>query len=609
MAGRVPPRPGVYLMKNSQGQVIYIGKAAVLPSRLRQYFQAQERHAPKVRAMVRQVADFEFITTANALEALILEANLIKQHSPRYNVRLKDDKNYPFIKVSLDEPFPRLLVVRRRNRDKARYFGPYADVTAMRETLNILRRFCALRTCRKPLALGKSERPCLNHHLGRCLGPCTGQISPEEYHRAVDEACLFLEGRQDRLLPELRRRMKEASEELAFERAAALRDQIAALERVLERQKVVAQSFAEQDLFALAQQQGERALAVVQLFQVRRGKLVGSSRFLIEEGLERGSSEILSAFLAQYYLEAGSVPREVLVGEELPDQETLAAYLSERRGGPVEVRVPKRGNARQLLVMVQENAETALAEELARLAGEETLREGAAAALAEALGLAGPPRRIECYDISHTQGTETVGSLVVFEDGRPKSSEYRRFRLRTITGPDDFASLREVIRRRFQRARREAGEGRERFARRPDLIIIDGGKGQLNAVRQEMQLLGVGEVPTVGLAKEEEHLFRPGQSEPVILPADSPALHLVQHLRDEAHRFAVSYHRELRQKRARGSLLDEIPGIGPQRKRALLKRFGSVAGIREAQVEELAEVPGISRPLAESIWQALHQET
>ncbi|MDI6870122.1 MAG: excinuclease ABC subunit UvrC [Bacillota bacterium] len=607
LAGRVPAKPGVYLMKDAQGRVIYVGKAAVLPHRLRQYFQAPARLTPRTRAMLRQVADFEYIVTSNAVEALILEANLIKEHTPRYNVRLKDDKAYPFVRVSLDEPFPRLQVVRRRAKDGGRYFGPYADVGAMREALAILRRFFPVRSCRKPLLPGKpAERPCLNYHLGRCLGPCTGEVSPEEYRRAVEEACLFLEGRHDRLVPELRRRMAEAASTLEFERAARLRDQINVLERATERQAVVAPSSVEQDLVALAQAEGKRALAVVQVFQVRRGKLTGRAHFLLEEGLEREPGEILAAFLAQHYLEAGSVPREVLVGEELPEPELLAEYLSERRGGPVVVRVPRRGNARKLLAMAKENAETALSEELTRLAGEEALRAGAAMALAEALGLPDPPRRIECYDVSHTQGAETVGSLVVFEDGRPKASDYRRFRIHSVDGPDDCRSLREVIRRRFQRARQETAAGRERFARRPDLIVVDGGKGQLSAVREEMRLLGVDDIPTVGLAKEEEHLFRVGQSEPVILPAGSPALHLVQHLRDEAHRFAVSYHRDLRQKQVRGSVLDEVPGIGPRRKRELLRRFGSVAGLRRAGVEELSAVPGISRALAEKIWQTLH---
>lgn len=607
--GRVPAKPGVYLMKNGQGQVIYVGKAAVLPHRLRQYFQAAERHVPRTRAMVKQVADFEFIVTGNAVEALILEANLIKEYAPRYNVRLKDDKAYPFVKVSLEEPFPRLHVVRRRAKDGSRYFGPYTEVKALRETLDTLRRFFPLRTCKKALLpAGRAERPCLNYHLGRCLGPCTGKVTPEEYRRVVDEACLFLEGRHDRLLPELRRRMAEASAALAFERAARLRDQIGALERVSERQKVVARSFVEQDLAALAQAEGGRSLAVVQVFQVRRGRLTGHAHFLLDEGLAREAGEILGAFLAQYYLEAGSVPREVLVGVALPEPEVLAAFLSTRRGGPVTVRVPQRGNARKLMGMVQENAGTALAEEQMRLLGEETLREGAAVALAEALGLPGPPRRIECYDISHTQGTETVGSLVVFEDGRPKAAEYRRFRLHTVRGPDDFQSLREVIRRRFQRARQEAAAGQERFARRPDLIIVDGGKGQLSSVRQELARLGVEDIPTVGLAKEEEHLFRVGESEPVVLPPGSPALHLVQHLRDEAHRFAVTYHRELRQKRARGSALDEVPGVGPQRKRALLRRFGSVTGLRRATMAELAGVPGVGEALAEAVWRALHPE-
>ncbi|MGE5554001.1 MAG: excinuclease ABC subunit UvrC [Betaproteobacteria bacterium] len=610
MVGRVPAKPGVYLMKDAYGRVIYVGKAAVLPHRLRQYFQAPHRHTPRTRAMVAQVADFEYIVTDNAVEALILEANLIKEHAPRYNVRLKDDKAYPFIKVALDEPFSSFQVVRRRARDGARYFGPYADVGAMRETLSLLRRFFPVRSCRKPLPGKAPERPCLNYHLGRCLGPCTGEVDPDEYRRAVEEACLFLEGRHDRLVPELKRRMAEAAAALQFERAARLRDQINVLERVKERQKVVAGSSVEQDLVALARSEGEggRSLAVVQIFQVRRGKLVGRSHFLLEEGLEREPGEILASFLAQYYVEADSVPREVLVGEELPEPEVLAAYLAERRGGPVSVRVPQRGNARQLILMVRENAEAALTEEVARLAGEETLREGAAAALAQALGLPGPPRRIECYDISHTQGTETVGSLVVFEDGRPKPNEYRRFRIHTVDGPDDFKSLREVIRRRFQRARREAEEGKERFARRPDLIVVDGGKGQLSSVREEMRLLGVDDIPTVGLAKEEEHLFRVGQSEPVVLPPGSPALHLVQHLRDEAHRFAVSYHRRLREKRSRGSVLDEVAGVGPRRKRELLRRFGSVAGLRRAGIDELASVPGITRALAEEIWRALHPE-
>jgi excinuclease ABC subunit C len=607
-AGRVPARPGVYLLKDGQGRVIYVGKAAILPHRLRQYFQAPTRLGPRTRAMVAQVADLECIVTDNAVEALILEANLIKEHAPRYNVRLKDDKAYPFVRVALEEPFPRLQVVRRRAKDGARYFGPYADVGAMRETLSLLRRFFPVRSCRKSLPGKTLERPCLNYHLGRCLGPCSGEVDPAEYRRAVEEACLFLEGRHDCLIPELKRRMAAAAAALEFERAARLRDQINVLERVNERQKIVARPSVEQDLAALVRSGGEggRALAVVQIFQVRRGKLIGRSHFLLEEGLEREPGEILAAFLAQYYLEAGSVPREVLSEEELPEPEVLAAYLAARRGGPVVVRRPQRGQGRQLLLLVRENAETALAEELARVAGEETLREGAAAALAEALGLPGPPRRIECYDISHTQGTETVGSLVVFEDGRPQPGEYRRFRVHTVDGPDDCKSLREVIRRRVQRARRESAEGKERFARRPDLIVVDGGKGQLSAVREELFLLGVEDIPTVGLAKEEEQLFRVGQSEPVVLPPGSPALHLVQHLRDEAHRFAVFYHRELREKRARGSVLDEVAGLGPTRKRELLRWFGSVAGLRRAGVEELAAVPGISRALAEELWRALH---
>ncbi|MGE5508244.1 MAG: excinuclease ABC subunit UvrC [Chitinophagales bacterium] len=616
---RVPTKPGVYLMKDARGYVIYVGKAISLRNRLRTYFAASSRHVPRTQAMVRQVEQFEYIVVANAVEALILEANLIKEHSPRYNVRLKDDKAYPFVKVSLDEPFPRIYLVRRRAADGARYFGPYTDVRALRETLDILRRFFPVRTCRKPLSPEKkAERPCLNAHLGRCLGPCAGLVAPEEYRAAVEEAMLFLEGRHDRLLPELQRQMEAAAAALEFERAARLRDQLQALVRVGERQKVVAGNLVEQDLAAVAISE-TRDLAVVQIFQVRGGKLVGRLHFLLEEVRDRDRGEVLAAFLAQYYLEAASIPPEVLVGADFGDRDALAGYLSGRRGRTVKVRVPQRGASAQLLAMAQENAATALEEEIARLLGEQALREGAAVTLADALGLPAPPRRIECYDISHTQGTETVGSMVVFVEGRPKTSEYRRFRLRTITGPDDFASLQEVIRRRFLRARAEETEtqapgGREeagtrrslaKFAERPDLMIIDGGKGQLSSVVEEMAALGVEGIPVVGLAKEEEHLFRPGERDPIILAPGSPALHLVQHIRDEAHRFAVTYHRELRDKRVRGSALDAVSGIGPQRKKALLKRFGSVSAIRRATAGELASVPGITPALAERILDVL----
>jgi len=596
----LPDRPGVYLMKNAAGEVIYVGKAVSLRSRVRSYFQSPSGMSAKVRVMASHIADVDYIVTDSEVEALILEANLIKEHRPRYNVRLRDDKAYPYLKITLGEPFPRVVVTRRVERDGARYFGPYTNSNAVRETTRFLRKLFPIRTCSLDLSGELNYRPCLLYHIKRCVGPCAGKVSPEEYDRLIDQVSLFLEGRHDRLLPGLYREMKEAAQALEFERAARLRDQIRALEAVAERQKVVSERAVDQDIIGFAR---EKDLVCVQVFYVRGGRLIGREHFFLEAVAEDEPAEIMTAFVQQYYQRAPFVPPEVLLQVPVEDQDVVEGWLRQRRGGVVRLHVPQRGEKRRLMEMVVENARLALEERLAQLARRSEEAERAMAHLAEVLGLPALPQRIEAFDISNIQGNQAVASMVVFEDGQPKPSDYRRFKIRTQSTPDDYAMMREVVHRRFLRGLREQADEVEArgFGQFPDLVLIDGGKGQLNAAREVMRELGVEDIPTVALAEQFEHVFVEGRAEPVILPWASPGLKLLQRIRDEAHRYALTYHRHLRDQRASQSVLDEIPGVGPRRKRELLRRFGSVAGIRRATVEELAAVPGISRSLAERI--------
>lgn len=608
----LPERPGVYVFRDESGEVIYVGKASSLKSRVRSYFQASAGANPKVRALVRRAADLDYIVTANEVEALLLESNIIKEHRPRYNVYLRDDKSYPFLKITLAEDFPRVFITRRVVKDGSRYFGPYTEAGAVREVLDVLRRLFPFRTCNQKLEEGRPAkgRPCLNYHIKRCPAPCAGLVSREDYRALIHQVCLFLEGRQEDLVKELARRMKEAAQRLEFERAARLRDQIAAVKRVLEGQKVLFTGGEDMDVLACAR--GEDFSLVLVLF-VRHGKLLGKDQFFLERTEGAGEAEILTAFVKQHYARADCIPAEILVAdaeaEELP---AVEEWLSRLRGSRVKITLPRRGKKKELVEMAAENARLALEE--ARAGAEASRRSGEALQeLARELGLREAPRRLECFDVSHIQGAETVASLAVFEDGRPAPHQYRRFKIRAAQN-DDYAALSEAVSRRFARAAAEQeliNSGRlsareARFYRLPDLVVVDGGRGQLACARKAMEELGFGHIPAVALAKGEELVYTAGAAEPLSLPRDSAALKLLQRLRDEAHRFAVTYHRTLHRKHTLKSILDEIPGIGPARRRALLKAFPSLEAIGRATVQELAAVPGMNRRAAEEVYRYFH---
>lgn len=602
----LPTNPGVYLMKNDAGEIIYVGKAVNLRNRVRSYFQKSAAHPIKVQVMVEHIHDFEYIVTDSEVEALILENNLIKKYSPRYNVRLKDDKTYPYIKVTVQEDFPRVLMVRRRLDDGARYFGPYTDVTVVKKTLSFLRTLFPLRTCSKKITEGQQDRPCLNYHIGRCLAPCAGLVSKDKYGEMIGEVMMFLEGRIDRLIPDLTEKMRQAAAKLEFEKAARFRNQIRGLQTLAERQKMVAQHDEDQDYVGCARF-GE--LACVQVFFVRSGKLVGRDHFLLDCASDEDEGEILRSFLQQYYQEASFVPREVFLPVELQEPGLLESWLGSLKGGRVYLRVPQRGAKKQLLDLVVKNAQMLLEETKSQSSYKAKALEKALQELQEVADLPEPPERIEAFDISNLQGTNIVASMVVWESGDFKPSDYRRFRIRGVEGaPNDFESMREAVRRRFQRGLQEQDEGVEdaRFAKFPDLVLIDGGKGQLGValeVRDELGLI----VPFISLAKKHEEIYLEGRPDPVVLPLDSPGLLLLRKIRDEAHRFAITYQRNLRGQGTQRSVLDEIPGIGPKRKKELIKHFGSIKRIREASLEELQQVPGINAKLAAVIYQYLQK--
>ena len=581
----LPENPGVYIMKDAAGKIIYVGKAVVLKNRVRQYFQSQRNHTPKVRAMVAKVADFEFIMTASEVEALILECNLIKKHRPRYNISLKDDKSYPYVKVTLQDDYPRVFLTHRILKDGARYFGPYTNVTAVHESLKLLRRLFPLRNCKT-----LQDRPCLEYHIKRCLAPCVGKISREDYAVFIRAVLLFLEGRTEDVEKELTFRMKRAAEAYPFELAARLRDQLAAVKKIAEKQNIVTGA-GDQDAIGLARS----ALgACVQVFFIRSGKMVGREHFLLQGDEDESDAALLTAFLQQYYHQAAFLPHEVLLPRDVEETPLLEAWLSERKQARVHLVVPQRGTKHDLVLMAAGNAEKFLADEETRRAQTDAQTTGAVEELGHLLGLKKAPNRMECFDISHIQGAETVASMVVFEGGRPKKSDYRRFKIRSTEGkPDDFLSMREVTQRRY-------GDLPEEEL--PDLIVIDGGKGQLSSALEIIRGAGHADVPVVGLAKQFELVFREGESDPVVLPRHSQALYLIERIRDEAHRFAITYHRKLRGKRNLVSILDHIVGIGPARRKALWSAFGSLAKIKGASVEELAAVSGMNRPAAEAVY-------
>jgi excinuclease ABC subunit C len=587
--------PGVYLFKNQYGGVLYVGKAASLRNRVRSYFQSGRHPDPKTRELVSQIVDFEVIRTDTAAEALILENELIKRYQPKYNVMLKDGKTYPYIRIT-NEEWPRVISTRKIIRDGSRYFGPFTSASSVNVTLDLLNRVFPYRPCDIKIT-GDAPRPCLYYHIGRCLGPCIGAANHADYLAAIEGVALFLEGRGEELVPALRSQMDEAAEALDFERAARLRDEIKAVEHVLERQKIVSGKGFNADVLAVAQSAGGDA--GVQVAFIRNGKILGSEHFLMGGSrVDDDPAEILSSFVGQFYEDAAVVPRELILQHPLPDTQMVEEFLSGRRGGPVRLFVPQRGDKRRLVEMVAKSAEENLEQNRLRWLSDEQKLTAALSELSDALSLQSVPRRIECFDISTLQGTNTVASMVVFVDGKPNKKEYRRFAIKDVQGQNDFASMQEVIRRRFKRAAAE--DATESWRTMPDLVIVDGGKGQLSAAVAVLEELGVNP-PIAGLAKENEELFLPGQPMPVILPRDSQALYLIQRVRDEAHRFAVTFHRKKRGKTAFKSALDDLPGVGPKRKKALIREFGSVKRIREASVEQIASVEGIGRALAEQI--------
>ncbi|MBC7093728.1 excinuclease ABC subunit UvrC [Candidatus Bipolaricaulota bacterium] len=599
----LPKAPGVYLFRGKGGEVLYVGKGSVLRERVRSYFQAPRSLSAKVRRLVREAHDLEVIVTQSEADALILEDALIKKHRPRHNVRLRDDKRYPYLKVTA-EPFPRVLVVRRPTDDGARYFGPYTSSRSMRRALKLAHKLFPIRTCNLPVGEKRYERPCLLYHIGRCSGPCAGLVSEADYRRYVDGAALLFEGRVDEVLARLRADMARAAEEERFEHAARLRDQVRALERIRERQAVALPDPVDLDAVGVAAA-GERGYGAVLI--VRGGRLIGREGFPLTLPPESTPEEALAEFLDQYYTRTMAVPQEVLVPFPVPELEALLTYLSRRRGAKVHGGVPRSAERRALVDMAGRNATFGLRER----ERDEGLpaEEDALDALAEALGLAVRPWRIEAFDISNLKGQEATGSMVVFVGGRPRRDAYRRFRVRIAGRPDDYAMMAEVLRRRLRHALAELADpsvAQGKFSDLPDLILVDGGKGQLGVALNALAEVELSGIEVAALAKREERVFLPDRAEPVRLPSDSEALKLLQRIRDEAHRFAVEYHRHLRGRRTLASLLDEVEGIGPKRRQLLLTRFGSLDGLRKASLEELLSVPGLPRAAAERLYKALH---
>ncbi len=662
----MPSAPGVYIMRNRANEIIYVGKALSLRDRVRSYFRSLRGQSPKVWRMVEEVHDFEYIVTETELEALILENQLIKQHRPRYNVRLKDDKTYPFIKVTVQEPWPRVIGTRKIEEDGARYFGPFPGMSTVNEVIDLLDKLFPFRTCDKVIT-GKDSRPCMQYYIHRCLGPCAGLADKASYDEAIRQVMLFLEGKEEHIIRDMRRKMEEASEGLEFERAAVFRDRIHLLESVREKQRVFSTSRADEDVIAFARRDGE---ACVQVFFIRGGRLLGREYFMLEGAADASPEEIMQSFIGQFYDSgANKPPPKLLLQHDVNDADVIQTWLREKRGTKVSITVPRRGDKRELVEMAARNAAETLEQFRLRYLSDEQKSTAALTELQQVLGLPVWPQRIECYDVAHLQGTDTAGAMVVFEQGVPQKKAYRRFQIRTSAN-DDYASMQEMLRRRFKRAstsravverseatalaragqthrpapaagfeaeervRQEQFEARteprlgdtlQQLARKeelaethgqgsapdrwdggdwailPDLIVIDGGKGQLNAALEVLREVGLADLPVISLAKREEEVFVPGQSEPVLLDRRSAALKLLQSIRDEAHRFSNTYNRKLGSRRGVKSQLDSVPHIGPKRKKALMKHFGSVKAIREASLEELMKVEGMDRAAALSI--------
>jgi len=577
------------MFRDGGGQVIYVGKALRLRDRLRSYFGPGSQTSPRLAELTRRIADFEFVKAANEVEALVLECNLIKHYRPRYNVRLKDDKNYLYLKLPVTEEFPRVHYTRRIADDGARYFGPYTSAQALRSTVKSLRQLLPFRTCSDEVF--SQGRICLDYHIQRCPGPCELRITAADYRARIEQVALFMEGRSGELAQGLRAEMDAAAERLDFETAARRRDQLGAIEKIADRQRVLVHSRSDEDLVAWSR---SGRSAYVEVAHVREGRMVGHDGHALEGAAELADEDVLRAFLLQYYASATHVPRSIVLPAVLPQGEEVTAFLSHRRGAPASLHVPRRGRLKALLDQLTETAQEALEQDRIRAAYDHDRTGPMLESLAQALELESPPRRIECFDISNLQGESAVGSMVVFEEGRPSPENYRSFKIRLAEGPNDFAMMREMLQRRFDRLesalrRSAAGEALDRsFASRPDLVIVDGGKGQLGVAVAVLEAAGFADVPVFGLAKEREEVFAPGRPAPIVQEHDSPGLFLLQRIRDEAHRFAITHHRRVRTRRALSSPLDSVEGIGPARKRALLRRFGSLDAIRAASPGELA---------------------
>lgn len=602
----LPTKPGCYLMKNADGKIIYVGKAVNLRARVRSYFHSDASHDNKTRRLVREIMDLEWIVVGSELEALILEMNLIKRHRPRFNVRLKDDKRYPYIKIHWADPYPKVTVTRQMTDDGSLYFGPYTSVWAVHQTLDVLRRIFPYLTCDRDIT-GTDTRACLYYDIKLCTAPCIGAVTRAEYRQMIADLQDFLNGQSAPIVKRLETEMAKASEELRFEKAAAVRDQLKAIQAIIERQKIVFNTdYLDSDVIAMARADGE---ACVQIFFIRGGKLIGREYFILEGTEETSNTEVMEQFVKQFYTEAANIPDQVMLPEEIEEARIIGQWLRSRRSGAkVELFVPREGQPQELVQMAAENASETLSALRAQWQADTHKQEQALAELQQALKLSEPPNRIECYDISNTQGTATVGSMVVFEQGVPSKQLYRRFNVKSVPGaPDDFASMEEVLTRRFRRwqsvQETETIPGSKpdaSFSFLPDLVIIDGGKGQLSRAVKVLDQFGLSEkVPVVGLAKQEEEIFFPNKSKPTLLPRHSQGLYLVQRIRDEAHRFAITAHRKQRSKLGLASQLDTIPGVGPTRRKALLKHFGSIDKIRAASVDELTSV--VPNSIAESI--------
>ena len=604
---KLPAKPGVYIMHDEKDAIIYVGKAISLKNRVRQYFQSSRNKGPKIEQMVTRICRFEYIVTDSELEALVLECNLIKEHRPKYNTMLKDDKTYPYIKVTVGEEFPRILFSRTMKKDKSRYFGPYTSAGAVKDTIELMNKLFRLRVCNRnlPRDIGL-ERPCLNYHIKQCDAPCQGYISREAYREQVDQALEFLNGNYKPILQMLEKQMMEASEALDFERAIELRDLLNSVKQVAQKQKITASDGEDKDVIAVST---DRKEAVVQVFFVRNGRLIGREHFYLQVAPHDNRSTIINSFLKQFYSGTPFIPKEIMLQEEIEDQEVLEQWLSTKRNGKVHICVPQRGTKEKLVELAEKNARMVLIQDSEKIKREESRTIGALKEIGNWLGLE-HLMRVEAFDISNISGFESVGSMIVYEKGKPKQSDYRKFKIKTVKGPDDYASMEEVLRRRFTHGMAEQQEGKEaygKFSRFPDLIMMDGGKGQVNVALRVLDELGLA-IPVCGMVKDDHHRTRGlyYQNEEIPIDTRSEGFHLITRIQDEAHRFAIEYHRSLRGKQQVHSVLDDIEGIGETRRKALMRKFKSLEAIRDASLEELEQTESMNRASAEKVYDFFH---